>query len=83
MAEIEHVIKARYVVICDRCGCRRESEVYDGWWAGRDRHLDLLAAEGWRVYVSRSRRHYCPSCRPNPGHRMWLSLGDEAVGSDG
>ena len=31
---------------------------------------DLMVYEGWTVWVSRSRRTYCPNCHPKPGHKM-------------
>ena len=64
------VILSGYVTVaCDGCGVRRDGPVTDNRF--RSTFLDdLMVHEGWTLWVSRSRRTYCPHCHPKPGHKM-------------
>lgn len=56
-------------VTCDGCGVKRNGPVTDNRFSSTFLS-DLMTHEGWAVWVSRSRRTYCPNCRPKPGHKM-------------
>ena len=65
------------VVTCNGCGFRVTGEVGDRFDAGYQLSRSLTDSQGWRVYAGRTRRHYCPDCAPNPGHKMRLVQGVE------
>lgn len=53
-------------VRCDVCGATTE-----GPGVTDSEHYTRLAVEaGWRIFVSRYRRFYCPNCSPKPRHKM-------------
>lgn len=56
-------------VMCDKCGNTLAGQGLDGF-DGRDQYDRLAVAAGWKIFVGRSRRHYCPDCNPKPGHKM-------------
>lgn len=79
MTEQHVIMRGRFQVTCDKCGKVSRSPEYDGDDRSRveQQHRAALAAQGWRVYVNRSRRNYCPHCGPSPGHRMALVEGEQ------
>lgn len=67
MSDMSYYVKAG--VTCDGTGC--DSKV-----VGKpvstfvEPYTAKAVADGWTVWVGRSRRHYCPACAPKPGHKM-------------
>lgn len=52
-----------------RCGKRlRDAELPVA--LGVDHYLLLGLREGWSFWSGRTKRCYCPSCRPQKGHKM-------------
>lgn len=78
MSQYTHTIRGRSEVTCDACGTNDSTPEFDGLgWREVQRQASRLADAGWRLYASRSNRHYCPNCHPKPGHRMRLVWGTE------
>jgi hypothetical protein len=62
-------------ISCDATGCDaglRTPEPLRSWSEELRRFMAQADAAGWRFYVNRSRRVYCPAHGPRPGHKMWL-----------
>lgn len=72
MPEFHVTLQGQHVIQCDSCGQVVKSEVYSqgqGMRVERE-HERYRQREGWQLWLSRSRRWYCPMCEPKPGHRM-------------
>jgi len=72
MPEEQRVIVASHVISCEVCGLRVESETYgegQAYTVART-HGNQRMREGWRLFLGRSRRWYCPEHGPKPGHSM-------------
>ncbi|MBA0126312.1 hypothetical protein H0B56_12240 [Haloechinothrix sp. YIM 98757] len=58
-------------VACDSPRCDERIEgVEIPRLEGRDYYTDVAESRGWRLFVGRDRRWYCPDCGPRPGHTM-------------
>lgn len=77
MSEDTILLTGYGVVACSACGVTVTGEVSDRYDAGYLLSRNLADYHGWRIYASRTRRHYCPDCAPKPGHRMRLVGGVE------
>lgn len=63
---------------CDSPGCAAEiSGKTMEWFSGRDHYEALAKSSGWSCYVGRSRRFYCATHVPRPGHKMTLLWGPQ------
>lgn len=60
-------------VACDKKGC--PAEIREGEKRFADEYRDLAAARGWRRFVNRSVRWYCPEHGPGKKHDMWQTHG--------
>ena len=58
-------------IVCDKCRTERRLPKPSARW-GEDRYAFMREAyaAGWRRWLSRGTRDYCPDCEPNPGHTM-------------
>jgi hypothetical protein len=74
MPDFTEAVTSKHVVICEVCKKRDETRVIEeratNRFALQREHEDDLRARGWRLFISRSRRWYCPNHGPKPGHRM-------------
>lgn len=77
MTEQNRVVSSYAVVTCDSCGSEEVGPVRDGYASPHELADQLADIRGWRVYVGRERRNYCPACGPSRGHRMRLVRGSE------
>lgn len=77
MAEQNHVVSSYAVVTCDSCGLEEKGPQEFGYAFPHLLANQLADNHGWRVYVGRGRRNYCPACLPSKGHKMRLARGME------
>ena len=73
MSDRTVTVTAYYRIECDRCGRSHETDVHEDtreFWEVRREMRRALAAAGWRRFVSRVARDYCPGCGPSKGHKM-------------
>lgn len=68
-----------YGIRCDKGGCDAvltgaEMPLFEGY----EYYEELAVKEGWSIWVSRTRRAYCPKHGPSKSARMWL---DEKIGA--
>lgn len=74
MGEIEFVTRVFYGWRCDKRGCGAEwrlQEPFEDNWISRREAEANMAADGWSIWVSRSRHVYCPKHGPSRGSKMW------------
>lgn len=59
-------------VRCVSCGATDRSELLEARssWSHRDAFEARKMRAGWRLFVGRGRRWYCPDCGPSPRHQM-------------
>jgi hypothetical protein len=70
MAELEiHYVKG---LRCDKCNAVRhwENGPVHSYGAALDNEREKARADGWKRYVGRSVRHYCPDCEPSPKAKL-------------
>lgn len=58
-------------VHCDATGC----DACFRWpmtssWSEEREAMKVAHEVGWRTFISRGKRHYCPEHGPRPGHEM-------------
>ena len=67
-------LQIRYTtgLACDKCDARYtfpEGPVYS-YSLDLDAALEVARELGWKRYVGRSVRHYCPACEPSPKSKL-------------
>jgi len=66
MSAIFHSTAGYWVISCERCPTRHVGELKISRASmSEEAELALLGAIGWRVFVGRGRRYYCPDCGPS------------------
>ncbi len=57
---------------CDKTGCAAEltGPLFTNLFEGRDYYAARAEEDGWTLWVSRSRRTYCPDHKPGDRHKM-------------
>lgn len=67
----EHYDRRLTRITCDKLSCGAEEVPPEPLeWEAEREFLCAVVAKGWTIWVSRSRRTYCPQHKPNPKSKL-------------